>query len=252
MPSERRTSSKLAVNLAVSVADQKDHRHTLVVEAHDQIARLLGHPGPVRVGRDTGDAHAPARKLDEEQDVEALQEQRVDGKEIALDDARRLAAQKLPPARFEPPRRRLDARLAQDRPDGARRDPDAQPDQLALDAAVSPPWVLARQPQHQLAHTDRRLRTARAPVRIRPTARDQLAVPAQQRRRRDEERRPRPPRQHPTERSQQSPISRPKLRTSHLALEQLQLVTQHEILDLLRTLRAHPQHNSSNSRRSAQ
>jgi hypothetical protein len=28
---------------------------------------------PVRVGRDAGDAHAPARQLDEKQDVEALQ-----------------------------------------------------------------------------------------------------------------------------------------------------------------------------------
>src|ERR671934_1714062 len=37
--------------------------------------------------------HATGRELDEEQDVEALQEERLDGEEIALEDARRLLAQ---------------------------------------------------------------------------------------------------------------------------------------------------------------
>jgi hypothetical protein len=37
-----------------------------------------------------GEVDAPARKLDEEQDVEALEEHCVDGEEVALDDARRL------------------------------------------------------------------------------------------------------------------------------------------------------------------
>ncbi|SRR6266511_4203155 len=63
-------------------------------------------------------------------------------------------------------------------------------------------------------------------------------VPAEQRRRRNEERRPARRGSTRLERSQQSLISRPKLRTSHLALEQLQLVREHENLDLLRALGA--------------
>jgi hypothetical protein len=51
----------------------------------------------------------------------------------AMLPAVRLPAPKLPPARVEPPRRRLDAGVAQNRPDGAGRDHDAEPDQLALD-----------------------------------------------------------------------------------------------------------------------
>src|SRR5438477_8874380 len=61
-----------------------------------------------------------ARQLDEEQDVEALQEERVDGEEVALQDAPRLLTEELPPALLEPPRCRLDLRLLEDRPDRAR------------------------------------------------------------------------------------------------------------------------------------
>jgi hypothetical protein len=51
---------------------------------------------------------ATALKLDEEEDVETLQEDGVDGEEVALEDARRLPVQKLRPTRLQPPRRRLD------------------------------------------------------------------------------------------------------------------------------------------------
>src|SRR5919204_3372084 len=82
--------------------------------------------------------HATGRELDEEQDVEALQEERVDGEEIALEDARRLLAQKLRPTDFLPLRRRLDPFLLEDRPDRAGGELDAEPDQLALDPPVPP------------------------------------------------------------------------------------------------------------------
>jgi hypothetical protein len=227
--------------LTVSVADQEALANTLVIQPHDQIARLLRYPGPVRVGRDAGDPHAPARKLDEEEDLETPQEHRVDGKEVALDDARRLPAEKLPPAGVEPPRRRLDARLAQNRPDGAGREPDPEPDKLTLDPPIPPAGILASQPQHQLTHSGWRPRTARATMSIRPPARHQLAMPAQQCRRRHEERRPRRTRKRATERSQQSAITSVKLRTYDLAFQHLQLVAQDENLNLLAALRPHPQ-----------
>ena len=66
-------------------------------------------------------------------------------------------------------------------------------------------------------------------------------MPAQKRRRRHKERRPRPSRQRPAERGQQSPIARTKLRTSDLPLQHAQLVAQDEDLDLLLALRPHPQ-----------
>jgi hypothetical protein len=46
----------------------------------------------------------------------------------------------------QPPGRRFDPRLGHDRPDGARCNLDAEPDQLALDAPVPPTRVLACEP----------------------------------------------------------------------------------------------------------
>ena len=138
---------ELAGELAVAVADRNRGRDAFVVELHQQVARLLGHPAAVRVGRDPGEVDAAGRELDEEQDVEPLQEERVDGEEVALENARRLLAEKLGPARLEPPRRGLDPRLLQDRPDRARGELDPEPDQLALDPPVAPARVLPREPR---------------------------------------------------------------------------------------------------------
>jgi hypothetical protein len=98
IPSERKTSSNSRVELAVAGADQEPWPDPFVVELHQQVARLLGHPRAVRVCRDTGDADAPRRQIDEEQDIEALQKQRVDGEEVALEDAPSLPAKELSPS----------------------------------------------------------------------------------------------------------------------------------------------------------
>jgi hypothetical protein len=125
----------LTANRPVQACDQSfgTPQDILVVESHQQVARLLGHPRPVRVGRDPREPNAPGRELDEEQDVEPLREHGVDGEEVALEDARRLLAQELRPANREAPRCRLDPRLLQDRPDGARRELDTSP--------TSSPWI---------------------------------------------------------------------------------------------------------------
>ena len=130
----------------------------------------------------------------------------------------------------------------EDLPDSAGSKRDAEADQLALDAAVSPTRVLAHESQDQRAQVVQRRWTAWATMRIRPAACDQLPMPAPKRRGHHQERRPGSPRQRPAERREQRPISWPKLWTRDLALEHLQLVTKHEDLDLLLTLRPHPQH----------
>jgi hypothetical protein len=75
---------ELASELAVPVTDQKPWPDVLLVELHQQIARLLGNPTTVRVGRDPGDPDTPGRQLDEEQNIEPPEEERVDGEEVAL------------------------------------------------------------------------------------------------------------------------------------------------------------------------
>jgi len=61
-----------------------------LIEPHQQVARLLSYPPTVGVRRDPGQVNAASRELNEEQNLEPLQEQRVDREEIALEDARRL------------------------------------------------------------------------------------------------------------------------------------------------------------------
>jgi hypothetical protein len=75
-------------------------------------------------------------QLDEKQNVETLQEEGVDGEEVALEDARRLSTEELGAASLKPLRCRLDPRLAQDRPDRPRHELDPEPDELALDPPV--------------------------------------------------------------------------------------------------------------------
>jgi hypothetical protein len=56
-----------------------------------------------------------------------------------------VAGQELPPHRARPTRRRIDARTAQDLPDGRRRNCHAELDELGVDPLVSPQRVLPRQ-----------------------------------------------------------------------------------------------------------
>src|SRR6266498_3741669 len=127
---------EVAGELAVAVTDKEPRLDALGFELHEQVARLLGHPPALGVRRDPSQVNAAGRQLDEEQHVEPLQEERVDGEEVALEDARRLLAQEIRPARLKALRCRLDPRLPENRPDRARRDLDAEADQFALDPPV--------------------------------------------------------------------------------------------------------------------
>jgi hypothetical protein len=81
-------------------------------------------------------------------------------------------------------------------------------------------------------------------MRVRPAARDQLPVPAENRRWRHEQRSsPRLPGKNSAERRQERPISRRQLRTTNLTLEHPQLMPQKQNLDLLLPLRATPQND---------
>jgi len=97
MPALPNTLVEGAAVLAVAVADQE--AHALLGEVEAEVSRLLGHPGPGGVGRAAGEPDAPACMRDEQQHVIPAQEHALDGEEVARDDARRLGARKLAPAR---------------------------------------------------------------------------------------------------------------------------------------------------------
>src|SRR6266540_1725010 len=216
--------------LAVAVTDEKPRPDAFVAKLHQEVACLLGHPAAIRVGRDPGQVDAPGRKLDEKEHVEALQEERVDGEEVALQEARRLSPQELAPVLLEPLRRRLDPRLLQNRPDGARGQLDPKPDQLTLDPPVAPARVLPREPHHERTHLGASRWASGTTMRIRPAARDQLAMPTQKCRWRPQQRRlPRPTRQYAAEGSQQHPITWRQRGTSDLTLQHPQLMPQQQV-----------------------
>src|SRR5512132_4571899 len=93
--------------LGVPVADQELERGGLVVEDGDQVAGLLGNPPPSRVSGDAGQVYPSASEFDDEQHLHALQEDRVDGEEVAGHYPGGLLAQERPPARWSAPGRRV-------------------------------------------------------------------------------------------------------------------------------------------------
>ena len=209
----------------------------LIAELHDEVARLLGHPTPVGI-RGGGDVLDPSRReRDEEQHVDPLEKRGLDGEEVAGKHARRLRAQEHAPRRMAPLRCRLKTFFKQHLPHRGRRHSHAQTLEFADDASVSPVWILACEAHDQRAQRRLERRPTGSPVRIRPAARDQLTVPAQQRLRLDREARPSDPRQRATQRCQQRSISPRQLRLQSLPTEHREFMAQHQDLELLRATR---------------
>jgi hypothetical protein len=141
------------------------------------------------------------------------------------------------------PRRRRQTGGGEDVADRGRRDGYAELAQLANDPEVAPARVLARQAEDQLPRLTPDRRTSGTPVRIRPAAGYQPAMPAQQRLRPHQERVPAMTRQHPAQRYKQQPIVRLETRLTGLPAKNRQLVPKHENLQLLRPITPAEEHN---------
>ena len=121
----------------------------LLAEVHDQVAGLLGSPVPGWMQGDSEDADAPGGVLDHGQDISLGAVEQVGREEVTGQDRFGLGAQELRPGRTCPPRRGVDPGLLQDFPHGRRRHLHSQAGQLTVDPAVPPVRVLASQPQDQ-------------------------------------------------------------------------------------------------------
>src|SRR5438132_4447876 len=93
---------------------------------------------------------APGSKLDDEQDVQGLQSDRLHGEEVGGENAAGLRSQELRPGRTRSPRSRTEAGSAEDRADRRGPDPDTELRELAADPHAAPPRVLPGHPQDQL------------------------------------------------------------------------------------------------------
>ena len=83
--------------LGVPVPDQELEALGVIVEVHQQVTGLLGHPLPRRVSSDPGQVHTAGAVLDEEQHVQAAQEHGIDVEEVGRQDRLRLGFQERPP-----------------------------------------------------------------------------------------------------------------------------------------------------------
>jgi hypothetical protein len=144
-----------------------------------------------------------------------------------------LGSEELLPGRSSSPRCGVDAGLVQDLPYRAGGDLVAEADQFTVDPAMTPRRVLRGQAQHQVTDLRRDRWPAGFGVRVGPVPGDQLAVPAQHRRRGDEEDRPACAGQQPRQGRQHDPVGRLDLGTVYLSAEHRDLVAQDQQFDVL-------------------
>ena len=173
--------------LGVAVADQEPEAAAGVVEVHEQVAGLLGQPGAGGMRGDAEDVHPAGGVLDDEERVQPVQGDGVEVEQVAGEDRVRLGPQELGPRWSGSPRRGVDAGAVQDRPDGGGADLVAEAGEFAVDASVSPGGVLGGQAEDQGAQAGGDGGSTGSGRLGGPAAGDQLAVPAQDGGRGDEQ-----------------------------------------------------------------
>jgi hypothetical protein len=126
---------------------------------------------------------AAAADLQEEEDVKALEPDRLDREEVDCQDLVGVLTDELAPGALAPAWGRQESVVPQDVAHGAVRAAAAQLQEFALDPAVSPPGVLAGKAHDQLLALGALPGSTAwwSPSVQRPLPTDQLSLPAQQR-----------------------------------------------------------------------
>ena len=91
---------KLIGEFLIPIANQKPQRFRALGQSPRQLTRLLDDPRGTRVRRATGHMHTAAAQFDEEEHVEALQPDRLDGEEVDGRQTLAVSANELAPRRF--------------------------------------------------------------------------------------------------------------------------------------------------------
>src|SRR3974390_333590 len=144
MSSERKTSSKLAGELGVTIADQELDRLRTLADLIGEIPGLLDHPCSGWIGGDPGQIHPAGVQLDEEENVEPPQQHGIHREEVTGQHRRGLGLQELIPGGPDSVRGRVEAVTLEDVPDALRCQADTQDGKLPADP---PPWPGAPLPE---------------------------------------------------------------------------------------------------------
>lgn len=99
-----------------------------------------------------------------------------------------MSCEELPPGRSAATRRRRNAMASEYASDRGGRDPITEVEELALDPAISPAWILAAKSQDEIAKFigDGRSSSPWSEAKRRPAPPHEFAMPPEQRRRREE------------------------------------------------------------------
>jgi hypothetical protein len=123
--------------LGIPVPDQELQRCHALAEVHQQIPRLLSHPGSARARRDSQKMHAAGGMLHEKQHIQPLAQQRVDAEKVGGENSLCLGGQELSPGRAIAARCGVDAGSLEDRPDRARRNRVTESGEFAVDVSTA-------------------------------------------------------------------------------------------------------------------
>ncbi len=66
--------------------DQEEKRALLIIEFPNHLPGLLGDPHFVRMGSDPSQMHAACAQFEEEEDIQGLEQDRLDGEEVTCKD----------------------------------------------------------------------------------------------------------------------------------------------------------------------
>ena len=86
----------------IAIPNQAANRFRALADGPGHLPCMLRDPLLVRMRRAAGEVHAPTADFDEEQYVQPLEPDRVDGKEIHSDEASRLRLKELTPRGTRP------------------------------------------------------------------------------------------------------------------------------------------------------
>ena len=124
--------------LAVAVPDEDLWLELTVRNAPGQVAGLLRDPVAVGVIGAAGQVHPAGGQLDEEEDVEAAEQDGIDGEEVTSQNGAGVSKEEFAPRQASSTRGRRYALAPEHLADGGSREPVTQLAQLTLDPKVAP------------------------------------------------------------------------------------------------------------------
>ena len=142
---------KTVGELLVPVANQEAEFLGAFRQRPGQLARLLCDPGRGRIRRAAREMDAAAAQFDEEEDVQTLEPDGLDGEKVDGEHSVPVRAYERPPGRSSSSANRSETGVPKPRAHGRRRDSEPQPLQFTDDAQIAPPRIVARETDNQLS-----------------------------------------------------------------------------------------------------